>query len=58
MTHDLELEAVVFSLNIWRHDLYGDHVDVHTDHKVSNIFTQMELNLWQQRLLDLVNTMT
>ena len=22
-THDLELNAVVFALKIWRHDLYG-----------------------------------
>ncbi|WMV30467.1 hypothetical protein MTR67_023852, partial [Solanum verrucosum] len=30
-THDLELEAVVFALKIWRHYLYGVHVDVFTD---------------------------
>ena len=23
-THDLELEAIVFALNIWRHYLYGE----------------------------------
>ena len=32
-THDLELAAVVLSLKIWRHYLYGVHVDVYTDHK-------------------------
>ncbi|WMV13735.1 hypothetical protein MTR67_007120 [Solanum verrucosum] len=32
-THDLELTTVVFSLNIWRHYLYGVHVDVFTDYK-------------------------
>jgi len=32
-THDLELAAVVFYLKIWRHYLYGVHVDVFTDHK-------------------------
>ncbi|WMV08781.1 hypothetical protein MTR67_002166 [Solanum verrucosum] len=31
--HDLELAAVVFALKIWRHYLYGVHVDVFTDHK-------------------------
>ena len=31
-THDLELAAVVFALKIWRHYLYGVHVDVFTDH--------------------------
>ncbi|WMV09595.1 hypothetical protein MTR67_002980 [Solanum verrucosum] len=32
-THDLELAEVVFALKIWRHYLYGVHVDVFTDHK-------------------------
>ena len=32
-THDLEFVVVVFSLKIWRNDLYGVHVDVVTDHK-------------------------
>ena len=32
-THDLDLAAMVFSLKIWRHYLYGVHVDVFTDHK-------------------------
>ncbi|KAH0743273.1 hypothetical protein KY290_031266 [Solanum tuberosum] len=33
LTHDLELATVVFALKIWRHFLYGVHVDVFTDHK-------------------------
>ena len=32
-THDLELAAVVLALKIWRHYLYGVHVDVFTDNK-------------------------
>nr|XP_016487466.1 PREDICTED: uncharacterized protein LOC107807570 [Nicotiana tabacum] len=32
-THDLELEAITFALKIWRHYLYGVHVDIFTDHK-------------------------
>ncbi|GKE57674.1 putative reverse transcriptase domain-containing protein [Tanacetum coccineum] len=32
-THDLELGAVVFALNIWRHYLYGTKYTVFTDHK-------------------------
>ena len=32
-THDLELAIVVFALKIWRHYLYGVHVDVFTDRK-------------------------
>ncbi|WMV25727.1 hypothetical protein MTR67_019112 [Solanum verrucosum] len=34
MTHDLELAAVVFTLKIWRHYLYGVHVDMFTDNKI------------------------
>ncbi|WMV08908.1 hypothetical protein MTR67_002293 [Solanum verrucosum] len=33
LTHDLELVVVVFPLKIWRHYLYGVHVDVFIDHK-------------------------
>ena len=32
-THELEIEAVVFTLKIWRHYLYGVHVYVFIDHK-------------------------
>ena len=40
-THDLELAAVVFALEIWRHYLYGVHVDMYTDHKsLQYMFTQ------------------
>ncbi|MDE0547699.1 RNase H-like domain-containing protein, partial [Microbacterium sp. C7(2022)] len=40
-THDLELAAVVFALKLWRHYLYGAHVDVFTDHKsLQYVFTQ------------------
>ncbi|WMV32801.1 hypothetical protein MTR67_026186 [Solanum verrucosum] len=52
-THDLELAAVVFSLKIWRHYLYGVHVDVFTDHKsLQYVFTQKDLNLRQRREID------
>ena len=45
-THDLlELAAVVFALKLWRHYLYGVHVDVFTYHKsIQYVFTQRELN--------------
>ncbi|WMV19420.1 hypothetical protein MTR67_012805, partial [Solanum verrucosum] len=50
-THDLELAVVVFALKIWRHYLYGVHVDIFTDHKsLQYVFTQKELNLRQRRL--------
>ena len=51
--HDLDLAALVFSLKIWRHYLYGVHVDVFADHKsLQYVFTQKELNLLQRRCLD------
>nr|GEW31656.1 hypothetical protein [Tanacetum cinerariifolium] len=36
-THDLELAAVVFALEIWRLYLYGETYDIFTDHKSLNI---------------------
>ena len=49
-THDMELAAVMFALKLWRHYLYGVHVDVFTDQKsLSYMFTQSELNLRQRR---------
>ncbi|XP_070050542.1 uncharacterized protein, partial [Nicotiana tomentosiformis] len=54
-THDLELAAVVFALKIWRHYLYGVHVDIFTDHKsLQYIFKQKDLNLRQRRWLELL----
>ena len=31
-THNIELVSAVFSMKVWRHYLYGVHVDVLTDH--------------------------
>ncbi|XP_069154571.1 uncharacterized protein [Solanum lycopersicum] len=47
-THDLELGAVVFALKLWRHYLYGVHVDVFTNHKskanvVANSLNRMSM---------------
>ena len=54
-THDLDLEAVVFALKIWRHYLYGAPCRIFTDHKsLQYIFTQKELNLRQRRWLELI----
>ncbi|KAH0679031.1 hypothetical protein KY284_020116 [Solanum tuberosum] len=54
-THDLELATVVFALKIWRHYLYGVHIDIFTDHKsLQYVFTQKELNLRQRRWLELL----
>ena len=54
-THDFELATVVFALKLWRHYLYGVHVDLYTHHKsLQYVFTQRELNLHQQRWLKLL----
>jgi len=54
-THDLELAAVIFALKLWRHYLYGVHVDIFTDHKsLQYVLTQKELNLRQRRWLELL----
>nr|GFB81878.1 putative reverse transcriptase domain-containing protein [Tanacetum cinerariifolium] len=44
-TYDLELEAVVLALKIWRHYLYGTKCIVFTDQKsLQHILDQKELN--------------
>jgi hypothetical protein len=54
-THDLELAAVVFALKGWRHFLYGAKCELYTDHKILKyFFTQKELNMRQQRWLELI----
>ena len=47
--HDLELAAIVFVLQLWRHYLYGATCEIYTDHKsLKYLFTQKELNLRQR----------
>ena len=54
-TIDLELAAVVFTLKIWRHYLYGETCRVFTDHKsLKYLLTQKELNLRQRHWLELI----
>ncbi|GJT03170.1 putative reverse transcriptase domain-containing protein [Tanacetum coccineum] len=55
-THDLEFGAVVFTLKIWRHYLYGTKCTAFTDHKsLQHILDQKELNMRQRRWLELLN---
>ncbi|GKD05939.1 putative reverse transcriptase domain-containing protein [Tanacetum coccineum] len=55
-THDLELGAVVFTLKMWRHYLYGTKCIVFTDHKsLQHILDQKELNMRQHRWLELLS---
>ncbi|KAL0561233.1 hypothetical protein IC582_001655 [Cucumis melo] len=54
-THYLELAAVVFALKIWRHYLYGEKIQIFTDHKsLKYFFTPKELNMRKRRWLELV----
>ncbi|KAA3481592.1 Transposon Ty3-I Gag-Pol polyprotein [Gossypium australe] len=54
-THDLELAAVVFTLKIWRHYLYGEKFTIYTNHKsLRYLLTQKELNLWQPKWVELL----
>ncbi|GJX18852.1 putative reverse transcriptase domain-containing protein [Tanacetum coccineum] len=56
MTHDLELGAVVFSLKLWRHYLYGTKCTVFMDHKsLQHILNQKELNMRQCHWLELLS---
>jgi hypothetical protein len=54
--HDLELDAVIFALKIWRHYLYGTKCVVFTDHRsLQHIFNQQHLNMRQRRWVELLN---
>ncbi|GJU50986.1 putative reverse transcriptase domain-containing protein [Tanacetum coccineum] len=55
-THDLKLGAVVFSLKMWRHYLYGTKCVVFTNHKsLQHIQDQKELNMRHRRWLELLS---
>ncbi|KAA3465783.1 DNA/RNA polymerases superfamily protein [Gossypium australe] len=54
-THDLELAAIVFTLKIWRHYLFGEKCHIYTDRKsLKYLMTQKDLNLRQRRWLELL----
>jgi len=54
-THDLELDAVVFTLKQWRHYLYGVKCEVYTDHRsLQYVFFKKDLNLRQRRWMKLL----
>ncbi|WMV09857.1 hypothetical protein MTR67_003242 [Solanum verrucosum] len=54
-THDLELAAIVFSLKICQHYLYGVKCEACTDHRsLQHVFTQKDLNLRHQRWMELL----
>ena len=46
----MELVAIVFVLKIWRHYLYGEQLEVFSDHKsLKYIFAQRDLNMRQRK---------
>ena len=54
-THDLELAAIMFTLKIWRHYLYGEKCFIYTNHKsLKYLPSQRELNLRQCRWMELI----
>ncbi|XXG47565.1 hypothetical protein AAC387_Pa02g2192 [Persea americana] len=54
-THDLELVAVVFALKMWRHSLYTEKFEVHSDHRrLQYLFSQKELNMRQRRWMEYI----
>nr|GEU88433.1 reverse transcriptase domain-containing protein [Tanacetum cinerariifolium] len=56
ITHDLELDAVVLVLKMWRHYLYGTKGVVFTDYKsLQHIIAQKELNMRQRWWLELLS---
>ncbi|GJY83749.1 putative reverse transcriptase domain-containing protein [Tanacetum coccineum] len=55
-THDLELNAIVIALKIWKHCLYRTKSVIYTDHKsLQYIFDQKELNMRQRRWIELLS---
>ena len=54
-THDLELAAVIFALKMWRHYLYREKFEVHSDHwSLQYLFSQKELNMRQRRWMEYI----
>ena len=49
-THDMELAAIVFSLKIWCHYIYGEQYEVFSYRKsLKYIFTQRDINMRQHK---------
>ena len=49
----MELVAIVFTLKIWHHYLYGEQFELFSDHKsLKYIFTQRDLNMRQRRWME------
>jgi hypothetical protein len=56
VTHDLELDAIVHALKMWRHYLLGRIFVLTTDHcGLRHLFDQQKLNDRQDRWMDLLS---
>ena len=52
-TRDMELVAIVFTLKIWHHYLYGEQFEVYLNHKsLKYIFKKRDLNMRQRRWIE------
>jgi len=57
--HDPELAIAIFALKMWKHYLCGVGCEIYTNHNsLKYMFTQKELNLRQQRWLELLKDYT
>jgi hypothetical protein len=55
-THELELEAIVHVLRMWRNYLMGRKIELETDHcDLKYLFEQPTLNARQTRWLESIN---
>jgi hypothetical protein len=54
--HDLELEAIVHALNMWRHCIMGKIFELRIDHcGLKYLFLKPNFNARQSRWLELLN---
>ena len=52
----MELATIVFALKIWRHYLYGEQIEVFSNHKsLKYIFTQRDLNMRQRMWMEFLD---
>ena len=52
-THDMELATIIFALKIWHHYIYGEQLEVFSNHKsMKYIFTQRDLYTRQGRWME------
>ena len=54
-THYLELADIVFALKLWRHYMYGEQFEVHSDHcNLQFLFSRQDINVRQRQWLEFI----